>query len=187
MPGSTHIPSRKRVSSEIWKQWIAAGLWLGLIAFESTNFLSAENTGRFLYSLLVQLFGAIDPIRFAYWHHYLRKSGHVVGYAMLSYLLFRAWRATLPLPSAARWALKWAQIAFLMTALVATLDEWHQSYIPTRTGTGWDIVLDSSAALTVQVLLWLILRTRASTHLDVGRRRDASSRTAETAASIEDK
>jgi VanZ family protein len=187
LPGPTHIPSRERVSSEIWKQWIAAGLWLGLITVESTSFLSAENTGRILYSLLVQLFGAIDPNRFAYWHHYLRKSGHVVGYAMLSYLLFRAWRATLPLPAGGRWALKWAQIAFLMTALVATLDEWHQSYIPTRTGTGWDVVLDSSAALTAQVLLWLIFRRTGSTQPDVGRRRDASSRTAETAASIDDK
>ncbi len=187
MPALTQNPPRRRVSSEIWKQWIAAGLWLGLIAFESTNFLSAENTGRFLYSLLTQLVGAIDPIRFAYWHYYLRKSGHVVGYAILSYLLFRAWRATLPLPSASPWSLKWAQIAFLMSALAAGLDEWHQSFLPTRTGTGWDVVLDSSAALAVQVLLWLILRTRTSTQRDVGMYREASSKIAETAASVEEK
>jgi VanZ family protein len=27
------------------------------------------------------------------------------------------------------------------------MDEWHQSYIPSRTGTPWDVVLDSVAGL----------------------------------------
>jgi VanZ family protein len=187
LPGLTQNPAPSRVSSEIWKQWIAAGLWLGLIVFESTNYLSAENTGRIIYAFLVRLFGALDPLRFDFWHHYLRKGGHVVGYAILSYLLFRAWRATLPSPLANRWSLKWAEIASLMSALVAALDEWHQSYLPTRTGTVWDVVLDSLAALAVQVLLWLILRRRILPQRDVVTYREASSRTAETAASVDEK
>lgn len=180
------MPELTTSSTSIWKQWTAAGLWLGLIAFESTNFLSSENTGYVLYSLAVRVFGHVDPLRFAVWHHYLRKSGHVVGYAILSYLLFRAWRATLPSASAA-WSLKWAQIAFWMTALVATLDEWHQSYLPTRTATPRDVALDSSAALAMQVLLWLILRKRSALQRDAGRYREASSRTAETPASAAEK
>ena len=47
-----------------------------------------------------------------------------------------------------------------MTALVATLDEWHQSFNPARTGRWQDVVLDSSAGLTMQVLIWLLLRKR---------------------------
>jgi VanZ family protein len=49
-----------------------------------------------------------------------------------------------------------------MTALVASLDEWHQTFIPSRTGRWQDVVLDSSAALTIQVLLWMILRRRST-------------------------
>ena len=47
-----------------------------------------------------------------------------------------------------------------MTALVACLDEWHQSYLPSRTGNLHDVVLDSTAALVAQILLFIILRNR---------------------------
>jgi VanZ family protein len=47
-----------------------------------------------------------------------------------------------------------------MAALVASLDEWHQTYIPSRTGTFHDVLLDSAAALVAQILLFIILRSR---------------------------
>jgi VanZ family protein len=127
-----------------------------LIAIESTDMLSAEHTSRFLYPLLHFLMG-MDLARFAVVHHYIRKVGHFVGYFTLSFFLFRAWRATLHLPWAPRWALRWAAIAFTMSALVASLDEWHQTFIPSRTGLFSDVLLDASAALTAQVLIFLFL------------------------------
>jgi len=148
-------PDRK----EIVKTWIAAGLWMLLIVIESTDMLSAEHTGRFLYPLLHYLMG-MDLARFAVVHHYIRKLGHFVGYFTLSFFLFRAWRATLRLPWAPRWALRWAAIAFTMSAVVASLDEWHQTFIPSRTGAFRDVVLDSCAALTAQVLIFLYLTSR---------------------------
>ena len=127
-----------------------------LIAIESTDMLSAEHTSRFLYPLLHFLMG-MDLARFAVVHHYIRKLGHFVGYFTLSFFLFRAWRATLHLPWAPRWALRWAAIAFTMSAVVASLDEWHQTFIPSRTGAFRDVVLDSCAALTAQILIFLFL------------------------------
>ena len=141
---------------QILKTWIAALLWMLLIAIESTDMFSAEHTSRFLYPLLHYLMG-MDLARFAVVHHYIRKLGHFVGYFTLSFFLFRAWRATLHLPWAPRWALRWAAIAFTMSAVVASLDEWHQSFIPSRTGVFSDVVLDSCAALTAQVLIFLLL------------------------------
>ena len=141
---------------ELLKTWIAAILWMTLIAIESTDWLSSEHTSRFLYPLLHFLIG-LDLIRFKVWHHYIRKLGHFVGYFILSFFLFRAWRATLHLPWAPRWALRWATIAFFMSALVASLDEWHQTFIPSRTGAFRDVVLDSCAALTAQLLIFLFL------------------------------
>jgi len=99
----------------------------------------------------------MDPAHFEVVHHYIRKCGHFVGYFALSFFLFRAWRATLQLPWAPRWALRWATIAFFMSALIASLDEWHQTFIPSRTGRVADVVLDSCAALTAQVLIFLYL------------------------------
>ena len=141
------------------KTWIAAILWLGLIVAESTSFASAENTSRFLYPLLHFLFG-VGPDSFSVWHFFIRKTGHFVGYFTLSWLLFRAWRDTFPFPGMS-WAIQWARISFFMTALVACLDEWHQTYLPNRTGSLHDVLLDSAAALVAQVVLYLILRRRS--------------------------
>jgi VanZ family protein len=145
---------------EVIKTWIAAIAWLILIAIESTTWLSSDETGHILYPIFHFLFG-MDPAHFAPWHYLIRKTGHVVGYFVCSWLLFGAWRATLrPAVIYRRWAFKWAAIAWLMTASVASLDEWHQTYLPGRTGTWHDVVLDSSAALAAQLLVYLWCRMR---------------------------
>ncbi len=146
------------------KTWIAAILWLGIILAESTNYASAENTSRFLYPLLHFLLG-ISPAHFLVWHFLIRKTGHFVGYFTLSLLLFRSWRATFPFPGIS-WTIQWARISFFMTALVASLDEWHQTYLPKRTGTLHDVLLDSAAALVAQILLFAILRSRRQEAVD---------------------
>jgi VanZ family protein len=130
-----------------------------VIAIESTSYLSSDQTSRFLYPILHYLIG-LDWKRFIVWHHYIRKTGHFVGYFILSTLLFRAWKATLSL--AAAWALRWSAIAFFMSAVVASLDEWHQTYIPSRTGAVSDVLLDSSAALTAQIVIYLFLRAKGA-------------------------
>jgi VanZ family protein len=142
------------LKAEVIKAWIALILWLIVIAIESTAYLSAHNTGRFLYPLLHFLFH-INHAQFEEWHFFIRKGGHVFGYGLLSILLFRAWRETLPSIGRGRWALSWASIAVLGTSIVASLDEWHQSYLPTRTGTVHDVMLDTCAGIAAQILLLL--------------------------------
>jgi VanZ family protein len=148
------LNSRQR---ELLKTWIAAILWLIVIAIESTAWLSSHNTSRILYPLLHFLFG-VDPLRFETWHFYIRKTGHVIGYGILSTLLFRAWRTTLPALDNLKWKLRWARIAVLGTAFVATLDEWHQSYLPSRTGRWQDVVLDTCAGIAAQILIFLWIK-----------------------------
>jgi VanZ family protein len=143
---------------EVLKAWIAAILWLIVIAIESSAMLSSHNTSRILYPLLHFLFG-LGRERFDVLHFYIRKSGHVVGYGTLSILLFRAWRATLPAPNNVKWTPRWANIAILGTALVASLDEWHQTFIPSRTGSVRDVILDTSAGIAAQVLILLWVRS----------------------------
>lgn len=145
--------------ADLLKKWIAAILWIGVICVESTDLMSSNNTGSFIYSLLVPFWSHIDPIKFGEFHAALRKVGHFVGYGILSFLLFRAWRATLR--RGVQWTMLWAVVSFLMTALVASLDEWHQTFIPSRTGTYKDVLLDSAAALCVQIVIFLILSDRS--------------------------
>lgn len=134
-----------------------------VIAIESTKWLSAHNTSRILYPLLHFLFGVEYP-SFTHWHFFLRKAGHVFGYGLLSILLFRAWRETFPVANHSRWTLRWAGLAVIGTAIVASLDEWHQSFLPSRTGTVNDVILDTCAAIAAQILIltWISLSRRNS-------------------------
>lgn len=153
--GAEPWPARLNpVRHNLLKAWIAAVLWMIVIAIESSALLSASNTSRILYPLLHYLFG-LDWEHFHHWHFYIRKGGHVVGYAILSILAFRAWRETFPARGNPPWTIRWAGIAVLMTVFVASLDEWHQSFIPSRTGTPRDVVLDTCAGLAAQILILL--------------------------------
>jgi VanZ family protein len=138
---------------EALKAWIAAILWLIVIAIESTTWLSSHNTSRILYPIFHFLFG-VNREQFEPWNFFLRKGGHVLGYGLLSFLLFRAWRESLPTHPQRTWTLRWASIAVLGTALVASLDEWHQSFLPSRTGRWQDVVLDTCAGIATQVLVF---------------------------------
>src|SRR5271155_2667307 len=138
------------------RAWWPAAVWICLIAFESTDFFSSQNTGGVLYTILTRLFGQINFRDFLIFHHYLRKTGHVVGYGMLGLLLLRGWRATLGPTETMLW--RTSLLAWLGTVFVASMDEWHQSYIPSRTGTWKDAVLDSVAGLGVLLVAYFWLR-----------------------------
>lgn len=127
------------------RAWWPALVWVGVIAVESTDYLSSDRTGSALYAVLSRLFGPINLYDFLIWHHYLRKAGHVVGYGILCLLLLRGLRMTLN--ANRRFTLISAGLAWLGTAFVASLDEWHQTFIPSRTGTIRDVALDSVAGL----------------------------------------
>jgi VanZ family protein len=141
---------------DLLKAWIAAILWLIVITIESTSYLSGQNTSHILYPIFHFLFG-VEAANFEPWHHLLRKTGHVIGYSLLSFFLFRAWRESLPVASR-WWSFRWGTLAVLGTLLVASLDEWHQTFLPSRTG-GWqDVVLDTSAGIGAQLILFIFLR-----------------------------
>ncbi len=138
------------------RAWWPALVWIGLIAFESTDFFSSRNTGTVLYSLLTRLFRQVDIYKFLVFHHYLRKTGHVVGYGMLSLFLLRGWRATLGrIPSL---LLRAALLSWLGTVFVSAMDEWHQSHIPSRTGTAQDVALDTVAGVVFLLAAYFWLR-----------------------------
>jgi len=134
-------------------------VWIGLITFESTDLFSSQNTGSMLYSLLTRLFGPIDFQHFLVFHHYLRKVGHILGYGMLSLLMLRGWSATFG--CVRQWMWRTALLAWMGTALVASMDEWHQSFIPSRMGSPRDVLLDSVSGLVFLLIAHIWLRRSA--------------------------
>lgn len=85
----------------------------------------------------------------------MRKSAHLVVYATLSALWFRAQRGP-----RSGWRSSWALLALLVSMLVALADEYHQSFDPSRTGTPWDVLLDTFAAFLVQATIAVSARQR---------------------------
>jgi VanZ family protein len=49
-------------------------------------------------------------------------------------------------------------LAFLGTALTASADELHQAFLPNRTGTPWDVLLDCGGVLAMQLLVYAFMR-----------------------------
>jgi len=42
--------------------------------------------------------------------------------------------------------------------MVASFDEWHQSFLPNRTGTPVDVLLDCSGAIVLQLVMYVFMR-----------------------------
>jgi VanZ family protein len=134
--------------------WVPVLIAVTVIAFESTEYFGSDHTSGPLRWLYEHLFGAISRQRWDQIHHILRKSGHFVGYGMVALTWLRAWWMTLPRLS----FFKDALLALLGTTLVAASDEFHQSFLPNRTSSPWDVLLDCCGAVVMQMVFFLILR-----------------------------
>jgi VanZ family protein len=54
--------------------------------------------------------------------------------------------------------LRAALLSWLGTISIAALDEWHQTYIPSRIGTWRDVALDTVAGVAFLVIAYFHLR-----------------------------
>jgi VanZ family protein len=135
--------------------WLPVALGIAVIILESTELLGSNHTSGPLRRIYEALFGHVSNARWEIVHHYIRKSGHFVAYGFIGLAWLRAWWMTLPrsrfFPD--------AMLALLGTALVASCDEWHQTFLPNRTGTPWDVLLDCTGAITMQLIVYLFMRT----------------------------
>jgi VanZ family protein len=123
--------------------WVPVIAWMLLIFVGSTDVLSAEHTSRFLVPFLRWLDPHISFATIAHINIVVRKLGHVIEYAILAGLIWRALRATLASAS----GLLIAAITLLASALFAISDEFHQSFVPTRTAAENDVIIDICGAI----------------------------------------
>jgi VanZ family protein len=141
--------------------WIPALLALAVIAMESTATMSGENTSRWLLPLWIKFFGPVSGARWEEIHFLIRKSGHFVGYGLVSLAFYRGWRKSLqgsPRQSAWYRRLRAAGFAVFCTLLVASADEYHQSFLSGRTSSPYDVCLDVCGALVAHLMLFATLR-----------------------------
>src|SRR5579863_2151712 len=152
--------SQKSIASRIHAWWPVA-FGIAVIMVESTAMMGADHTSGPLRRIVESIFGRIADARWEIVHHYIRKSGHFVGYGLLCLAWLRAWRLTF---SQWRFASQ-AALALLGTAVVASCDEWHQSFLPNRTSSPYDVLLDCCGGAAMTLIAGLVLRITQSRRL----------------------
>lgn len=116
---------------------------MGFIFFASTVNFSASNTSRLIRPLLVWLFPGISEENLNFAHFIIRKLGHLTEYAILALLAARAFKTSSQEILRRRWFL----LALLLVALYAFSDEFHQLFVPSRTGSIYDSFIDIAGGL----------------------------------------
>src|SRR6202049_3996467 len=111
------------------RNWMPALAWMLLMFVGSTDVLSAEHTSRFLVPFLLWLDPHISAATIVSIHFALRKIGHFTEYAILAALLLRGVSGTFNRAGKTIFALS----AFVVAAGFAASDEFHQSFVPSRT------------------------------------------------------
>jgi VanZ family protein len=89
----------------------------------------------------------------------VRKGAHLAEYAVLALLLWNALRKT-PAPGTPVWQWSRAGLVLALAALWAAMDELHQAYVPSRQGSVWDVLLDTTGAALGLFGVWVIGRWR---------------------------
>lgn len=134
--------------------WLPVALGVAVIVMESTESFGADHTSGPLRWIYEALFGHVSAARWEHLHHIIRKSGHFFAYGFIGLAWLRAWWMSLPhshfLPD--------AFLALMGTALVASADEYHQTFLPNRTGTPWDVLLDCCGAIVLQFVVYVFMR-----------------------------
>jgi len=141
------------------KHWLPVILWMGFIFIMSTDLGSAEHTSRIIEPLLRWLNPEISPAAIDLVHTLVRKGGHLTEYAILALLVLRAAGISLRTRRAVNdW--RAVGIALLVAAVYAATDEFHQSFVPGRTASVYDVLIDTTGAFIALavVLLWRKLR-----------------------------
>ncbi|HEX4073973.1 MAG TPA: VanZ family protein [Candidatus Acidoferrales bacterium] len=139
-------------------QWWPALVWAVVISLFSTHLFTSENTGQIIIPVLHWLFPSASPDSLAFMHHIIRKCAHFTEYFILSLLILRGIRA-----GRHGTKLAWAVLAIAIVAGYASLDEFHQRFVPGRTPAVTDVLIDTTGGATAQAIaalfaLWFHVR-----------------------------
>jgi VanZ family protein len=139
--------------------WLPVAIGIAVIATESTKYFGSDRTSgpfRWLYQMI---FGVVSDDQWGVIHHLIRKTGHFLGYGLIGLAWLRAWRMTLLQAKLIYQAI----LALAGTALLASWDEWHQSFLPNRTSSPWDVLIDCCGAAAMMTIAAAWLRRRGAT------------------------
>ena len=132
------------------KNWLPAIAWACVISALSTDSFSDEHTSAFIIPVLHWLFPHASAETLKLMHAFIRKMAHFTEYFIFSIFLMHGLRGKDRV-----WTLRWAIWAVVIAAGYALFDEFHQVFVPSRSSSAWDALLDTTGAAVAQIVLWL--------------------------------
>ena len=137
------------------KHWWPALVWAVVISGFSTGAFTSDNTSRFIVPILRYFLPHASAETLELLHFLVRKCAHFTEYFVLSLLILRGIRA-----GAKGMHLRWALLTILLVAGYASLDEFHQSFVPGRTAAVGDVLIDTSGGAVALIVASLFARFR---------------------------
>jgi VanZ family protein len=133
----------ERVAKRL-SRYIPLLAWMAFISFASTSEFSGENTSRIIRPLLLWLFPRASEETLNLVHFLVRKAAHFSEYAVMGILAGRAFSGS----SIQFIRRHWFLFSLSLIALYALVDEYHQSFVPSRTASIFDSLIDTAGGLT---------------------------------------
>jgi VanZ family protein len=125
----------------------------------SSDSKSYQHSSLLVEPFLHWLFPNLSQAHVEAIHHLFRKCAHLTEYAVLALLLWRAMRR--PVKNDSRpWNWPEARLALLLVMFYAATDEFHQSFVPTRTPLVTDVLIDTAGGAAGLFALWICGRWR---------------------------
>ena len=134
--------------------WLPALLWASVIFFFSTDLFSSDHTSVVIGSLLGALLPGLSAQDVEFFHAVVRKLGHFTEYFIFTVLLVRALRNDNGGEIKARHLL----ISIAIASLYAITDEFHQSFVRSRSASAVDVLIDMCGGIAG--IFWSHLRNR---------------------------
>jgi len=127
----------------VLSRYLPLVIWLAFISYASSDSFNAGNTSRIIGPLVLWLFPNTSPETMATIHFITRKLAHFTEYAILGFLAARAFR-TSP---------RWFLISAVLIVVYALLDEYHQSFVPSRTASVFDSLIDIAGGISALIFI----------------------------------
>src|SRR5262245_59166353 len=125
---------------------------MAVIFSASSDTLSSQHTSRIIGPLLRWLKPDISEETLSRVQYAVRKAAHMLEYAVLAVLLWRAWRQ--PVKADPRpWQWPQAGLALVCCLVYAASDEVHQAFVPSREARVEDVFFDVTGA-TLGLMAW---------------------------------
>jgi VanZ family protein len=128
--------------------WFPPILWMAFLFPMTNDSLTVKSTSYILEPIIRWFLPDASNATVEMIHIAIRKTGHFMEYALLAFLLFRAFRGR-----SKTMKLRWILYAGGIAVGYGALDEFFQTMTPLRSGEVYDWMIDTAGVVAV---LWIL-------------------------------